>query len=261
MSICAPRHASDGLISHRPLSADEDITLIAEEDITSSYLVKASRLVENAQGAERERIGKYSGLMDLANLSARVFCEAVGTQTEETDYKRMGADLAAGFQAALTTLDYTPPSLSDEELRRLVPMLVPMLSPSVYADLRPQMLSELVLPLTAELTAPLEDYALDHVFDNLPKLVDPLVPLLQAPLMDVMSPPLVRTMQVVLHHQLLTSLLDPLTAAVLARISPHTPQQAPEDPLTTPLGFRMPKRSRSRYSLPSASGPSETGRS
>ncbi|KAL1948010.1 hypothetical protein VTO73DRAFT_12085 [Trametes versicolor] len=150
---------------------------LCEDDLTASHLIQAYALVQNSTGAQRVKIAQYARLMDLAILSARVFCEAVRSETEETDYERMRRDLDTAHSAAIDTIqeETTPSRRTVLQVDRLADTLFPVLRETLLTDLRPALVTDLQAPLTKEMTAPLAKSMEPLLFDSLlASLLEPL---------------------------------------------------------------------------------------
>ncbi len=245
----------------RPNRLTFEVRPLCEDDLTASHLIQAYALVQNSTGNQRVKIAHYARLMDLAILSARVFCEVVRSETEETHYERMRHDVDTAYNAAIDTIqeEPTPSHRTVLQVDRLADTLFPVLRETLLTDLRPALVADLQEPLTKEMTVPLA-----------------------------------KTLEPLLFDTLLASLLEPLTLGVRERLEitpygrPHllapssssasTPgsirrareqregYETIDDAFSRPSGFRMSKdfdtsldspangqtvkRLRSRYSLP-----------
>lgn len=236
---------------------------LCENDLTASYLIQAYALVQNSTGAQRVKIAQYARLMDLAILSARVFCEAVRTEAEETHYERMRRDLDTAYDAAIDTLqeETTPNRRTVLQVDRLADTLFPVLRETLLGDLRPALVTDLQAPLTKEITAPLAQLLKPLLFDTLlASLIEPLTLGVRERLENLPHGP---------PRLLAASSSSTSTPGSIQRAREQREGYATiDDAFSRPSGFRMSKdfdtsldspaehqkvkRPRSRYSLPHA---------
>ncbi|KAI0372482.1 hypothetical protein BV20DRAFT_1050801 [Pilatotrama ljubarskyi] len=170
-------------------------------------------------------------ILELAIVSARVFCETFSDCPEDVKYTRVEKDLTRALETALSSLRAAeigpiastpaPTDTGNLHLHQLVPALVPILRQPLLNDLRGALEVDLRVPLHDELSVDIRHAARDGIND----LVEEVIPRLRQLLLAELSTSLIAPLSASLVAPLSDALLAPLSQAVLSQLRAPILQQ------------------------------------